>query len=155
MSLVDDILAQLNSPGADGSVLSVIDGGDKFVVRVDQVTTLAASLFELRLTTDRLAGAAIDQVQTIAENLTARVTYLLEPIQPIESDTEACVVQLRSTQPDKSEAGKTYYEILVRQGGSISLQRYEKPNAGLRREVAMTLTKEVIRRLMDDFSASC
>ena len=82
------------------------------------------------------------------------MTYLLEPIQPIESDAEACVVQLRSVKPDDRGGVRSYYEALVKTGGSISLQRFDSQKGALRRSVSMTLTKEIIGRLADDFVAS-
>lgn len=154
MPLPDELVAKLSAPGIDGAVVAVTDGGDRLTARVDEASALAVSLFELRLTTDRLAGASIDRVKRIAEKLTERVTYLLEPIQPIEADDEACVVQMRSTKPDQRSGAATYYEVLVKTGGAISLRRYEKPKGGLRREIAMNLTLEVIGRVAEDFLAS-
>ncbi|MEM1305096.1 MAG: hypothetical protein AAGG46_09370, partial [Planctomycetota bacterium] len=116
---------------------------------------LAASVWELSLATERLRGAPIERVRELADDLSGRVNYLLEPISPIESDVEACVVQMRSTEPDRSGAGTpSYYEVLVKTGGSIALRRYEKPRGAMRKPLAMTLTKEVIRRLATDFLAA-
>lgn len=154
MSLVEQLSQRLDRPGIDGANIVVRDGGDQLLVRVDQAGPLAATVWELRLTTDRLAGASIERVREIAEEITRRVTYLLEPIQPIESDSEACVVQLRSTKPDEQQGVKSYYEALVKTGGTISLQRYESQPGSIRSAIAMTLTKEIICRLADDFLES-
>lgn len=159
MSLADRLNQRLAQPGIDGANVDVADSGDRLLVRVDQSGPLAVTCWELRLTTDRLAGAPIDRVREVAEEITRRVTYLLEPIQPIESDAEACVVQLRSTQPSQTDSeGRngvmSYYEALVKTGGSISLQRFESQRGVLRTSVSMTLTKEIIIRLVADFLAS-
>lgn len=154
MSLVEQLSQRLDRPGIDGANIVVRDVGDQLLVRVDQAGPLAATVWELRLTTDRLAGASIERVREIAEEITCRVTYLLEPIQPIESDSEACVVQLRSTKPDEQQGVKSYYEALVKTGGTISLQRYESQPGSIRSAIAMTLTKEIICRLADDFLES-
>ena len=127
--------------------------GDRLLVRIDQAGPLALSCWELRLTTKRLAGASIERVREVAEDITQRVTYLLEPIQPIEADQEACVVQLRSVKPDDRGGVQSYYEALVKTGGAISLQRYQRQAGALRTSVAMTLTKEIIGRLAGDFLA--
>lgn len=154
MSLPQKLSDKLDTPQIDGTVVSANEDGDKLRVRVDQAGALALSLFEVRLNTDKLTGAPMAHVKQVAEELTGKITYLLEPIQPIETDDEACVVQLRSTRPEQREGALTYYELLVKTGGSISLNRYEKSSGALRREVAMSLTKEVVRRLAEDFLAS-
>lgn len=154
MSLVQKLSERLDRPGIDGANVSVRDGGDQLLVRIDQAGPLAATVWELRLTTDQLAGASIERVRAVAEEVTRRVTYLLEPIQPIESDAEACVVQLRSTKPDEQQGVKSYYEALVKTGGTISLQRYDWQAGSIRNSIAMTLTKEIICRLADDFLES-
>lgn len=153
--IIDELLQQLDGPTVDGAVLASADGGDRLTLRVDHVSKLAASVWELELATDRLAGAPIERVRELASELSERVNYLLEPITPIESDTEACVVQMRSTQPDRSGDGAaSYYEVLVKTGGSVSLRRYEKPKGALRKPLAMTLTKEVIGKVAADFLAA-
>lgn len=159
MSVVDQLLNRLAQPGIDGANVEATKGGDRLLVRVDQSGTLAVTCWELRLTTDRLRGASIERVKEVAEDVTRRVTYLLEPIHPVEADAEACVVQLRSVKPHSSDPGnrdasRTYYEALVKTGGTISLQRFEAPRGAVRTSVAMTLTKEIVSRLAGDFLAS-
>lgn len=154
MTAAEQLIQQLSRPGIDGAVIHAADGGDRLIARVDQAGPLAMSCWELRLETARLAGAPMDRVKRVAESVTRRVTYLLEPIHPIETDAEACVVQLRSTKPDDRGGVRSYYEILVRTGGSVSLRRYEAARGQLRQAVAMNLTHEIVARLADDFVAS-
>jgi hypothetical protein len=154
MPLSQQLADKLNAPGIDGTVVSAADGGDRLMVRVDQADALAVLVLELSLKTDKLTGAPMAHVKQVAQNLTERITYLLEPIQPIEADAEACVVQLRSVKPEESGGAATYYEVLVKTGGSVSLHRFEKPRGGLRREISMHLTKQVIQRLAADFLAA-
>lgn len=153
MNVVDQLDRRLAQPGIDGANVEATDGGDRLLLRVDQAGALAITCWELRLTTDRLRGAPIERVRCVSEELTKRVTYLLEPIQPIESDAEACVVQMRSTQPDERDGVRSYYEVLVKTGGSISLCRFESRPGALRTSIAMTLTKEIVGRLAGDFLA--
>lgn len=154
MSLATRIMGQLAQPGINGAILQAAEDGDAVLVRVDQAGPLAVSCWEVRLETGRLAGASIAKVKAVAEEVTRRVTYLLEPIQPIEADSDACVIQLRSTKPDEGDDSRTYYECLVKTGGSVALQRYEAPRGQLRHAVAMNLTHEIVGRLADDFAAS-
>ncbi|MEM8864801.1 MAG: hypothetical protein AAGF31_04575 [Planctomycetota bacterium] len=154
MSVVDQLMHRLEQPGIDGANVDAAEGSDRFLVRVDQAGSLAVTCWELRLTTDRLAGVTIERVRAVAEEVTRRVTYLLEPIQPIEADAEACIVQMRSVEPDERGDTRTYYEALAKKGGTISLQRFEAQRGAMRTSVAMTLTKEIIERLAEDFLAS-
>jgi hypothetical protein len=103
--------------------------------------------------TDELSNASADRLKSISQALEKRLTYLLEPISPIELDADGCVVQMRSSPPQKGDDGTTYYELLVRRGGELSLCRYRKKAGGQRERIAAHLTREVFIRLVDDFSA--
>jgi hypothetical protein len=77
----------------------------------------------------------------------------MEPISPIELDAAACVVQLRSTPPQKDDDGRSYYELMVRRGGEISLRRFRKEPGMSRQPIAANMTREVLLRLVGDFCA--
>ena len=89
----------------------------------------------------------------MAENLSKRLTYLLEPISPIETDAQGCVVQLRSNPPHKDTDRTSYYELLVSRAGELSLCRYTRPAGGTRQLIPAELTREVLCRLAGDFEA--
>ena len=89
----------------------------------------------------------------MARRSPTRLTYLMEPISPIEIDAEACVAQLRSNPPQRDDDGRSYYELLVRRGGEIALVRYRKEPGTPRQQIAATVTREVLLRLADDFEA--
>ena len=99
-----------------------------------------------------MAAAPIDQLKKVADALSKRLTYLLEPISPIEVDADQCVVQLRSNPPQRDDNGTQYYELLVRRGGELSLRRYQKQSGGVRQGVPAQVTREVFLRLIGDFS---
>jgi hypothetical protein len=63
-------------------------------------------------------------------------------------------VQLRSNPPQRNDDGSTYYELLVRRGGELSLSRYRKPAGQERQSVSAHLTREALLRLVDDFAAA-
>jgi hypothetical protein len=113
--------------------------------------SLAVSFNQLRLDTAELATADAAKLERIGKALSAKLTYLMEPISPIEFDSQGCVVQLRSSPPQRDDDGRAYYELLVRRGGEISLSRYRKDNGGSRRQIAATVTREVLLRLANDF----
>jgi len=115
------------------------------------VDAIGCSFQTLAYTTDKLAGASLDQLKVVSESLTAKLTYLLEPIGVVEADSDRCSVQLRSNPPQKNDDGTTYYELMVRKGGDITLSRYSKKSGQLRQIVPAQVTREVLGRLADDF----
>lgn len=116
------------------------------------VDAIGCSFQTLAFSTDKLAGADLEQLRKISETLTARLTYLLEPIGLIEADLDRCAIQLRSSPPQKDEDATSYYELLVRRGGDISLSRYSKKTGQLRQIVPAHVTREVLERLAEDFA---
>ena len=118
------------------------------------VDAIGCSFQTLAYSTDKLAGATLDQLRTISQLLTEKLTYLLEPIGVVEADSDRCSVQLRSNPPQKNDDGTTYYELMVRKGGDITLSRYSKKPGQLRQIVPAQVTREVLGRLADDFLAA-
>lgn len=114
---------------------------------------IGCSFTRLSVASDELDGVSTDRLKAISEALAKRVTYLLEPISPIEIDAEGCVVQMRSNPPQKGEDGTYYYELLVHRGGELSLCRYHKLPGGQRERTSAHVTREVFFRLVEDFSA--
>jgi hypothetical protein len=113
--------------------------------------SLAVSFKQLCLATDELASADAVELERIGNALADRLTYLMEPIAPIEIDAAACVVQLRSNPPQRDDDGRSYYELIVRRGGEIRLARFRKENGNARQQIAATVTREVLLRLVGDF----
>jgi hypothetical protein len=116
--------------------------------------SLACAFNYFSLQSGPLAKAPLTKLKTVAEDLSRRLTYLLEPITPVEVDAEGCVVQMRSNPPQKDDNSTTYYELLVRQGGLLSLQRYTRERDGERVRVPAQVTREVFLRLVYDFSTA-
>jgi hypothetical protein len=115
--------------------------------------SLAVSFNVLRLTTSELASASAADLERIGKALSDRLTYLMEPIAPIEIDAHACVVQLRSNPPQRDDDGRSYYELTVRRGGEIALVRFRKETGATRQQIPATVTREVLLRLVSDFCA--
>jgi hypothetical protein len=130
----------------------VSDDGQRLTAQIVALDALALAFDHLTLVSDSLATAPIEQLKKVADLLSKRLTYLLEPISPIEVDADQCVVQLRSNPPQRDDNGTRYYELLVRRGGEISLRRYQKQPGGVREAVPAQVTREVFLRLVSDFS---
>lgn len=147
--LFDRELANIGS--GDAAIVEVDAGPRHLRCDVTQRNPLAVSFSRLSLTTSELANADAARLERLGKELAGRLTYLMEPIRPIEHDVAACVVQLRSNPPQRDDDGRSYYELLVRRGGEIALSRYRKDNGGTRQPVAATVTREVMLRLVGDF----
>ncbi len=142
-------LAGLTGPGPHS--IHLAEGGQRLVCELASLDRLACACDELRLETPRLAGLALDELKRQSAELAARLTYLLEPISPVEADGESCTVQMRSNPPHRDDDGTRYYELLMRRGGSISLQRWQSQSGAPRQKIAAELTREVLLRLVGDF----
>jgi hypothetical protein len=147
----DQELTKLGSGAA--ATLAAEDGPRKITCDIVERNQLAVSFNQLRLATAELAAAGAADLERLGKSLAERLTYLMEPISPIELDAEACVVQLRSNPPQRDDDGRSYYELTVRRGGEIALTRYRKENGAARRLVPATVTREVLLRLVGDFCA--
>ncbi len=141
----------LASASSSGGVVAA--GAAPNVIRCDvvELSPLAVKFNTLILATDQLANSTVDELLAISQELSNRVTYLLEPIGPIEVDGDKCVIQMRSTPPSANDAGLAYYELLVERGGTLNLARYEKCSGNARQSVPATVTQEVLNRLVTDF----
>jgi len=142
-------LTQLGSGGA--AMVAVSESPRQLTCDIVERNSLAVSFNQLRLATTELASADAAKLERIGKVLAERLTYLMEPIAPIEIDAEACVVQLRSNPPQRDDDGRSYFELMVRRGGEIALVRYRKENGGARQQIAATVTREVLLRLAGDF----
>lgn len=152
MTLRENILSQLPSTiGKQHQRVTATDGPRTLRCEVDQCDQLAVAVYELVLESNELANVEIAKLQAASDALCKRVTYLLEPISPIETDADSCVVQMRSTPPQQQENGRFYYELMLRRGGAVTMYRYEKQPAAIRQRVAANLTHEVLGRLVEDF----
>ncbi len=154
MRLQQQFERELSSIGSGGpTTVTVEDQPRTLACDITERNSLAVSFNQLRVATAELASADAIELQRIGTALASRLTYLMEPISPIETDAQGCVVQLRSNPPQRDDDGRSYYELLVRRGGEIALLRYRKENGDARRPIAATVTREVLLRLVGDFCA--
>jgi hypothetical protein len=135
-------------------LLQVDAGGGRIEADLLAVDAIGCSLQTLGYSTDKLAASTLDELKAISEKLTGKLTYLLEPIGVVEVDRDRAAVQLRSNPPQKGEDSTSYYELMVRRGGDITLSRYEKKPGMMRQIVPANITREVLQRLAEDFVAA-
>lgn len=153
MTLSYQLEQQLQAAGPGSATLTVQEGQETAIVELSAVGSLGVSANRVVLKSKRLEALQTDKLREIADDLAKRVGYLLEAIAPIEIDDEACTIQMRSTPPYRAENATSYYEILVT-AGSITLRRYKKSRSAIRTPESFDLTRQVLSRLLDDFSAA-
>jgi hypothetical protein len=118
------------------------------------VDRLACTLQSLSLDSSKLAGASLEALKQLSGTLSKQLCYLLEPISLVECDADSATVQLRSSPPAKDDDQTSYYEVVAKRGGSITLCRYLKLPGDVRQITPATLTHEVLARLGEDFVAA-
>jgi hypothetical protein len=158
MNVKSHILSELDRlapilPGSPPASLVVALPSGRLVADVTALDALACSVLRLAVETPRLAQATTEQLRHLAAQLSTRLNYLLEPIRTIETDPDACVVQMRSQPPQQDEDGTRYYEVLARRGGELCLVRYRKLPGESRQTIPATFTREVFCRLANDLSS--
>lgn len=156
MTLKEQLKQELTSvaPFSLGEyLLSVDDGLRQLSCQLTALDSLACAFTRLSLRADRLSTLSSEQLKKTAEQLSARLTYLLEPISPIEVDGQGCVVQMRSNPPQKEADSTSYYELLVSRSGELSLCRYTRTVGQPRQTIPAHVTREVLARLANDFAA--
>jgi hypothetical protein len=157
MTIQSDIqreLKRIQAVSGRGLLQVDAEAGGRIEADLVAVDAIGCAFQTLAYSTDKLAAADLERLKEISQTLTAKLTYLLEPIGVIEADVDRCAIQLRSSPPKKDEDATSYYELLVRRGGDISLSRYSKKAGQLRQIVPAHITREVLERLAEDFVAA-
>lgn len=146
-------LAAMSYFSTGQETITVSDGPRHLQTELTALDTLACSFTRLSLRADSLQNRGASDLKRIAEELSSKLTYLLEPISPIETDAEGCVVQMRSNPPQKEANCTSYYELLVARSGELSLSRYSRSVGQAREVVPAHVTREVLCRLAGDLAS--
>lgn len=149
-----DQLNQLGEFAGASRSLSFSYDGRSVELELLALNSLACALSTLVVREPSLATADVTRLQAVSEKLSARLNYLLEPIQPIEIDAEQCVIQMRSNPPSIEADQSSYYELLVKRPGILSLTRFGKSPGDARRSIPTELTRAVLVRLVVDFCST-
>jgi len=156
MSLSKRVLANLQaipSFPAGSQLITEQDAAHRLECHLTALDRLACAFDRFVVVSQALAAAEMPQLARVADALSKRLTYLLEPISPIEVDQQQCIVQMRSNPPSKDAEGTSYYELLIRRGGEMSLVRFRKEAGSVRQIFAAEVTREVFIRLVSDFTS--
>lgn len=156
MSLVEEVkknLAGMGTFAGTAHTFVAADADERLQCELTTLDRVGCEFTRFALHAEKLSSATIDQLKRVSEALAARLTYLLEPIKPIEQDADQCVIQMRSVPPQREADVTSYYEVLVRRGGELSLCRWAKAPGNARESLPSQVTREVFLRLVGDFSA--
>ena len=116
MTIKNDIQRELKRIQAvTGRGLLQVDpeAGGRIEADLVGVDAIGCAFQTLAYSTDKLAAADLDRLKEISQTLTAKLTYLLEPIGVVEADVDRCAIQLRSSPPKKDEEATSYYLSLI------------------------------------------
>ncbi len=105
-------LSNLSSFSQAAQTIAVTDGGQELTAKLTGLDALALAFEHITLGLQRAGRRADRAANKVADALAKRLTYLLEPISPIEVDADQCIVQMRSSPPQRDDNGTRYYEIV-------------------------------------------
>ncbi|HEY7331302.1 MAG TPA: hypothetical protein VH592_26950 [Gemmataceae bacterium] len=134
------------------ATLEASGDGYNAAVAVECVDVVGSRLWELSLRPAVQTSAV--ELKTRAEEVSQRVTGLLEPLRLVEVDAPGKVALLRSEQPGQLGEDRFYYELLLFGDGGSVIRRYRTPHEGQprRQQVAFTLTHEALAKLVRDLT---
>jgi hypothetical protein len=148
---IDQELQRIRAAGSGGSLTATAPNG-RLECDMAGVDAIGCSAERFAFRTGRLAGSSLEDLKKIGEDLSRRVTYLLEPIAIIEIDAEGITVQLRSNPPSQDGGVTSYYELNINQDG-MTLHRYEARPGQPRQATPANFTHETFKRLARDVAA--
>jgi hypothetical protein len=130
--------------------------GIDLAVDLTAADSMSCSCREIRMRVPAANGVAAEVLKKWAHDLCSRITYLMEPLGPLEVDADARQVLIRSKSPDKRDSATTFYEVLLQSQGAgvFTLRRYRRADAGPREQVDLQTTHEVLEKLADDLVAT-
>ncbi len=135
--------------------ISAQDGPCSLRVQLESADTIGVSFSSLDFTHADLADADLAELEAWGERLSKKVNYLLEPLVVLEVDSVGGEVDVRSQKPSVREGVKSYYEIRIKEGGTLSFQRVSfDPTSKVRQPSSCQLTREAFERLVEDFAAT-
>lgn len=156
MALVQDINQELQRIAGivGGGTLAVDVPTGRLTAEIAAVDAIGCSTSLVTFSTPKLAGATVQDLKKLSDELSRRLSYLMEPISLIEADAELATVQMRSNPPQRDDDGTRYFELLVHRGGDLSLVRYQKLPGQPRQATPAHFTREVFSRLAGDLVAA-
>jgi hypothetical protein len=131
------------------------DGEHRLTLTLTAAGPVGVAFEHLRFETHGRPERSVPALRARGDELAARLTYLMEPLVPLELDEAAGTLALRSRQPTGRGALRSYYEVRLDRTGTATLTRIAFDDATRRRRpVPCQMTVEVLERLADDLAAT-
>ncbi len=155
MSLLSRKLSAEVDANRGPGTLSVADGPHQITLKLIAASPVGVSFDVLDFVATDKPHWSADALKAWGDRLTARLTYLMEPLVVLEIDAVGGEVELRSQSPSVRDTLRTYYEMHLRREGTLQLRRVAFDTATRQRFVVTChLTREALDRLADDLVAS-
>ena len=148
---VDECAAPLDAPRE----VTVEEGPSRLTLHLNAAGPVGLAFGALDFATSSRPEWSPEALRRWGDRLTARLTYLMEPLVVLEHDPIENQVEIRSESPTHRSGRRTYYEIRLNPRGTLRLSRVSYDEATRhRRPEPCQLTREALDRLADDLVAS-
>jgi hypothetical protein len=148
---VDEITAPLEAPRE----VTVEEGPNRLTLHLSAAGPVGLAFDSLDFATTSRPEWSPEALRAWGGRLTARLTYLMEPLVVLEHDPVDNQVKIRSESPTQRSGRRTYYEVRLHARGTLRLSRVTYDEATRRRQPEpCQLTREALERLADDLVAS-
>jgi hypothetical protein len=157
MSLSRKIVAAAESAaGATAPPPAVAaEGAHTLTLDLETASPVGVSCRTLAFRAAREAPLPLDALRAWGDRVAARVTYLMEPLVPVEADALADELLLRSRQPGRRPGRRVYYEARLHAAGTLTLSRVQFDETTRQRQpLPCQFTLETLERLADDLVAT-
>jgi hypothetical protein len=135
--------------------VTVEEGPSRLTLDLTGLDTVGVAFKNLEFATSGRTDWSSEALRGWGERIAARVTYLMEPLKVVETDSHGGEVQIRSQRPTPRDEQHSYYEVRLFRQGILHLERYLFDHeTRARRPTLCQLTREVLERLADDIAAS-
>jgi hypothetical protein len=148
---IDDAVKTFSPPG---ELDLDLDEGGSLSLSLTEAGPVGVAFARLTFTAADRSERAPEALQAWADRLSARVTYLMEPLIVVEHDREAGAVAVRSQAPTVRNDRRTYYEVRLARHGTLTMTRMAYDESTRRRApIPCQMTLEALERLADDLAA--
>jgi hypothetical protein len=135
--------------------VTVEDSPDRLTLHLTALDTVGVAFTALEFAATNRTSWTSEALKSWGDRLSARVTYLMEPLKVLEIDAGGGEVQIRSQNPTPRAEQRGYYEMRLFRNGSLRMERFVfDETTRQRRQTPCQLTLEVLERLADDIAAS-
>jgi len=143
---LDENTRALNLP----ATITVEEARARLTLQLSALDAVGLAIDRLEMAVSPRLNLATEELKRRGQALTARITYLMEPLRVLETEPEGDL-QIRSEVPTHRGRKRGYYEIRLTRDGGMRIERFVfDEDAQKRTPAPCQLTREVLERLVDD-----